>query len=91
MIKDYLKSIIRNIKINKDYSFMNVAGSVLTIDHLHSLHSQLNLQSLKKITHSCDYFFSLATYIYMRGRNYETLFLANKKNETRQHKKSFIK
>ncbi len=69
---------------------MNVAGSALTIDHLHSLHSQLNLQSLKKITHSCDYFLALATYIYMKGKMNENLLLANKKNETRQHKKSFI-
>ncbi len=89
MIKDNLKSIFKNIKINNDFSFINIAGPVSAVNHLHSLQSQLNLQSPKKITHSCDYFLALATYIYMKGKMNENLLLANKKDETRQHKKSF--
>jgi len=78
VIKDYLKNFFRNIKISKDYSFINVTGPVFAINHVNSWQSQLNLQSPKKITHSCDYFFSLATYIYMRGQIYDTLLLTRK-------------
>jgi len=90
VIKDYLKSILRDIKENKDYSFIYVANPVCDIHRVTLRPAPFDKQSPKKITHSCDYFFSLATYIYMRGKFNETLFLTNKKNETQQPQMSFI-
>jgi hypothetical protein len=78
VIKDYLKSIFRNIKENKDYSFINVANPICDIHRVTLRPASFDRQSPKKITHSCDYFFSLATYIYMRGQIYDTLLFTRK-------------
>ncbi len=67
MLKNYLKSFSRNNKINKDHSFIKFVGPEFAVKHVNSSQYQLNLHSPKKIIHSCDYFFFLATYIYMKG------------------------
>ena len=79
MIKDYLKSILRDIKENKDYSFIPVTNPVCEIHRVILRIASFEKRSPKKITHSCDYFFSLATYIYMRGQIHDTLLLTRKK------------
>ena len=78
MIKDYLKSILRDIKENKDYSSINIANPVNDIHRVTLRPFSFDNQSPKKITRSCDYFFSPATYIYMRGQIYDTLLLTRK-------------
>jgi hypothetical protein len=78
VLKECLKSILRGIKAYQDYSSINVANPVSDIHRFTVRQSPLNLHSHKKITHSCDYFLSLATYIYMRGQIYDTLWLTRK-------------
>jgi hypothetical protein len=79
VIKDYLKSILRDIKENKDYSFIYVTNPVCEIHRVTLRQASFEKQSPKKITYLCDYFFFLATYIYMRGQIYDSLLLTRKK------------
>lgn len=67
MFKNYLKTSFSKIRIRNDSLFINVDSPEFVIKHIDSRPSQFNFQSPKKITHSCDYFFPLVTYIYMRG------------------------
>lgn len=68
MVKDSLKKSLKKVSANNDSSFTNAAGPAFAVNPVDPRQSPLNLQSPRKITHSCDYFFFLATYIYMRGQ-----------------------
>ncbi len=64
MFEKYTKGVLRNIKDTEDYSLLKIACVVDGKDRFTLDQSQFSKKFQKKISHPCDYFFRVVTYIY---------------------------
>ena len=64
MLEKYTKGVIRKSKENGDHSLLKTAYLIDGKDRFTLGRTQSFKKSYKKISHSCDYFFRVATYIY---------------------------
>jgi hypothetical protein len=69
MFEKYIKGVLRYIKESKDYSLLNIACPIDDRDRSTLGQTQSFKKFHKKISHSFDYFFRVATYIYNERTN----------------------
>ena len=69
MFGKYAKGILRDVNEKQDHSFFSIAYPFDDLDRFTLGQTQSFKKFHKKISHSCDYFFRVVTYIYNERTN----------------------